>query len=103
MTKKPYINAILAVLYILVVSFILYFGTILKFGNNSVLAPAALISLFTFSAVTMGYLFFYQPFVLYFDGKKKQSLHLFLHTLFIFGCITIAFFIFLFLTSIGKK
>ncbi|MCX6732704.1 MAG: hypothetical protein NTV98_04145 [Candidatus Roizmanbacteria bacterium] len=102
MTKKPLINALLAAVYIVVVSFILYSGTVLKFGSNSVLAPVALISLFTFSAATMGYLFLYQPFVLYFDGKKKQALDLFLQTLFIFGGITGVFFIYLFLISMGK-
>lgn len=103
MTKTPFINALLAIGYIILVSLILYSGTVLKFGNNSVLAPIALISLFTFSAATMGYLFLYQPFVLYFEGKKKQALDLFLKTLLFFGGMTFVLFIFLFLTSLGKS
>ena len=96
MTKIPLINAILAILYIVFVSLILYYGTIFKVGNDSVIAPIAMISLFTFSAATMGYLFLYQPFVLYFDGKKKLALDLFLRTLLIFGGITIIIFAVLF-------
>jgi len=100
MTKNPALNAFLAILYIVIVSLLLFFGTIFKFGNNSIIAPIALISLFTFSAATMGYIFLYQPFVLYFDGKRKPALDLFLRTLLIFGGITLAIIVFLFLSSV---
>jgi len=50
----------------------------------------------------MGYLFLYQPFIFYFDGKKKQALDLFFQTLLIFGGITIAVFIFLFSSAFSK-
>lgn len=96
MTKNPFINALSATLYITFVSLILFYGTIFKVGANSLIAPIALISLFSFSAATMGYLFLYQPFILYFDGKKKLALDLFLKTLLIFGLITITIFILLF-------
>jgi hypothetical protein len=39
----------------------------------------------------MAYLFFYQPFILYFDNKKKEALDLFLKTILIFGVITLIF------------
>jgi hypothetical protein len=100
MTKKPYLNALAAGAYIAFIGLILYFGSVVKLGHNSTLAPIAFISLFTFSAAMMGYLFLYQPFVLYFDGKKKQGVNLFLQTLLIFGGIIFALFVFLFLTSI---
>lgn len=96
MTKNPLINALLAFLYIVIVALVLYYGTIFKVGNNSFIAPVALISLFTFSAAIMGYLFIYQPFILYFDNKKKLALDLFLKTLFIFGGLTVIIFILLF-------
>ena len=102
MSKIPFINAFFAISYIVIVSLILYSGTVFKVGNNSVIAPIALISLFTFSAAIMGYLFLYQPFIFYFDGKKKQALDLFFQTLLIFGGITIAVFIFLFSSAFSK-
>jgi hypothetical protein len=97
MTKISWLNALLAILYISVVASVLYSGTIFKIGMNSVMAPIALISLFTFSAAMMSYLFLYQPFVLYFEGKKKIALDLFLKTLLIFGGITLIIFVLLFL------
>jgi hypothetical protein len=104
MTKSPIVNAFLALLYIVIISLIFYFGATFKIGkDNYIFAPIAFLSLFTFSAATMGYLFFYQPFVFYFDGKKKQALNLFLQTLMIFGGITFAIFIFLFLISFSKS
>jgi len=62
-----------------------------KFENNavSIVAPMAMISLFTLSAAVMGYLFGYQPFQLYFDGKKKLAVKLFLQTVAVFGGMTI--------------
>lgn len=74
MTKNPLINALLAILYVIFVSSVLYYGTIVKIGSNSIVAPIAMISLFTFSAATMGYLFLYQPFILYFDNKKIKPI-----------------------------
>jgi hypothetical protein len=96
MTKIPWLNALLSILYISLVAGILYSGTIFKIGANSVMAPIALISLFTFSAAMMGYLFLYQPFGLYFDGEKKIALDLFLKTMLIFGVITLIIFVLLF-------
>lgn len=91
MTKNPFINALAAILYITLVASMMYYGTqILGQGpNNSVLAPIAFISLFTLSAAVMGYLFLYQPGQLYFDGKKKEAVNLFLKTVASFGIITI--------------
>ena len=97
MTKNPLINALLAILCVTVNALILYYGTLFKVGNNSFMAPIALISLFSLSAATMGYLFLYQPFVLYFDGKKKMALDLFGKTLLSFGAITALIFVVLFL------
>lgn len=96
MKKSPLINALLAILYIVTIALILYYGTIFKVGNNSIIAPIAMISLFTFSAAIMGYLFLYQPFILYFDGKKKQALNYFFKTLIFFGAITFLILILLF-------
>ena len=102
MTRNPLVNALLAIMYIVLVSLILYYGTLFKVGNHSFTAPIALISLFTLSAATMGYLFLYKPFVMYFDGKKKPALDLFLQTLLIFGGITALLFMLLFFGSPHK-
>ena len=88
MTKNPFLNAIAASLYIIVIGLVMDVGTRYAPKGYSVLAPIAVISLFTLSAAVMGYVFCYQPAQLYFDGKKKAALTLFLQTVTIFACIT---------------
>ena len=88
MTKNPFINALSALLYIIAVASSMYYGSRIASGPDTVFAPIAMISLLTFSVATMGFLFFYQPFQLYFAGEKKNALNLFLKTLVIFGCFT---------------
>lgn len=83
-------------MYIIVVSSVLYIGTMLKVGANALIAPIALVSLFTLSAAVMGYIFLYEPAQLYFDNKRKQAVKLFLQTMISFGSITIVIFILLF-------
>ena len=102
MTKNPFVNALLAVLYIILIATILYYGTIFKVGNNSLLAPITMISLFSISAVMMGLIFIYQPFILYFDGKKKPAIKLFLNTVVFFAAFTIIFLSVLFIFS-GRR
>jgi hypothetical protein len=99
MKQKPLINSLLATLYITLISLIFYFGSRVQVGNQSILAPIALISLFTLSAAVMGYLFIYQPLVLYLDGKKKLALNFFLKTVLIFALTTLVLFLTLFLVK----
>lgn len=92
MTKNPYVNAFAAVLYIVVVATIMFYGP--KYAHlenkpDTVLAPVTVISLFSFSAAMMGYIFLFNPVQLYLDGKKKQAVELFTKTLFTFGAVTL--------------
>lgn len=89
MTKNPFINAFLAILYIVIVSLIMFFGGQHAPKKDTFLTPIAILSLFSFSAAVMGYLFLYQPLQLYFDGKRQTAVNLFLQTLAVFGIITI--------------
>jgi hypothetical protein len=88
MSKNPIINALAAVVYIVGVVLVINFVDKTATHGSTFVAPIAGISLFTLSAAVMGYLFCYQPIQLYFDGKKKQAVNLFLHTTLIFGCFT---------------
>ncbi|MDD4937621.1 MAG: hypothetical protein PHX34_01165 [Candidatus Shapirobacteria bacterium] len=96
MTKNPFINGFTASIYIVLVVLTMNFGTKMAGNSNSFLAPIVVISLFTLSAAVMGYIFIYQPIQLYFSGKKKAAIKLFLQTTAVFACITIVFLIFLF-------
>jgi hypothetical protein len=99
MKQKPLTNSLLATLYISLISLIFFLGNTLKIGNQPILAPIALISLFTLSAAVMAYLFIYQPIVLYLDGKKKLAVNFFLKTTFIFALTTLGLFLLLFLVK----
>ncbi len=90
MTKNPVVNALAALLYIIGIASVMNFASQSGDLDNSIIAPIAFLSLFTFSAAVMGYIFFYQPIQLYLDGQKKTGVNLFLKTLFSFGLITAA-------------
>jgi heme O synthase-like polyprenyltransferase len=90
MTKNPWLNALVAWLYIALVSIILFYGPhYVRNTPDTVLAPIAMISLFTLSAAIMGYIFLSQPLQLYLDDKKKEAMKLFGNTVIIFGGLTI--------------
>ena len=95
MSKNPFINAFAATLYIAAVASLMFFGMQHKTGPDTVIVPVAVLSLFTLSAAVMGYLFLYQPLQLYFDGKKKQAIDLFLQTVAVFAGITAIVFVLL--------
>jgi hypothetical protein len=96
MTKNPFLNALAAFIYITTIASMMFFGSQHTGPVNSIIAPIAVVSLFTLSAAIMGYIFCYQPIQLYFDGKKKNAVDLFLKTVLIFAIITIFILILLF-------
>lgn len=97
MTKNPYINSVLAVLYISGVVSLMNFGEKWAKPVNEMFIGIAMISLFTLSAAVMAYLFLYQPIQLYMDGKKKVAVNFFLKTLGGFALFTATIFTLLFL------
>lgn len=80
MTKKPYLNALAAAAYILIIVTVLQFTTKLDGADTPFIAPVAMLSLFVFSAALMGFLFLSQPLQLYLDGNKKEGVKFFLQT-----------------------
>ncbi len=51
-------------------------------------APVVFLSLLTLSVAVMAFLFFYQPLMLFIEGKKKDAVNLFIKTVGIFAAIT---------------
>lgn len=88
MSKNPVLNALAASLYIVSIALVMNWGVRIAPKEDSFLAPVAMMSLFTLSAAVMGYLFVYAPIMLYFDGKKKAAVHLFLQTVAVFAVLT---------------
>ena len=89
MTKNPIINAVSASLYIVLVACVMFYGTRNLPEPDSIIAPIAIVSLFTLSAAVMGYVFLFQSALLLLDGKKNAAVKLFRQTVAIFAVITI--------------
>ena len=94
--KTAAVNAILTVVYIVVVALFLFYAPKV-FGSSgkpdTVLAPIVMLSLFVFSAALTGTLIFGRPILWYLDGKKSEAISLFAYTLAIFLAIMIFAFI----------
>jgi hypothetical protein len=92
MTRNPFINGAAATLYITLVASVMFYGIEHTNSDNTIIVPIAVLSLFTLSAAVMGYLFLYQPLLLFLEGKKKDAINLFLQTVAVFAGITILVF-----------
>lgn len=97
MSQNPLVNALCASVYITLGVIIMNFATQpLQNTPDSFLAPVVFLSLLTLSVAVMAFLFFYQPLILFLDGKKKSAVNLFIKTVAIFAVITFIFLLLLF-------
>ena len=97
MTKNPIINALCASAYItLGVTIMTFLTQPLKNKPDTFFTPVVFLSLLTLSVAVMAFLFFYQPLMLFIEGKKKEAVNLFIKTVGIFAVITIIALILLF-------
>lgn len=89
MTKNPFYNAGLALLYIVFVVTVITVGTYFAGDNpdDNYLMPVGMISLFVVSAAIMGYLVMYQPVVMLLDGKRQEAVKLFGQTVATLGVV----------------
>jgi hypothetical protein len=89
--KKAVHNSVKASAYILgVVLFMNYiFGMESTLDSNPIIIPTFMLSLLTLSVAVMGYLFFYEPTMLFLNKKKSEAVSLFLQTVGMFAGITI--------------
>jgi hypothetical protein len=88
MTKNPILNALAAALYIAAVASVIYTASPFAAPVDTILIPIALLSLFSLSAAVMGFIFFYRPITMYFEGEKKPAIRLGIQTIGAFAVIT---------------
>ena len=93
MSKNPFVNGVAASAYIMLVAWVMTVVSKMAPVPNTFLAPVAFLSMFTLSAAIMAYIFCYQPIQLYFDGKKKLAINLFMQTIAVFAGITLIIFV----------
>lgn len=90
MKIHPIFNAVAALAYIgLVVTFIRFMESVRHDTPDTPIDGLAFISLFTFSAAVMAFLFFYQPVLKLTEHKPQEAISYFLKTLGYFGLITV--------------
>lgn len=97
MTKNPFINALSASAYIVLIVNIMNFITQThKNTPDTPFAPVIFLSLLTLSVVFMAYVFFYQPLQFLIEGKKKEAVNLLIQTVGVFAVFTAVALILLF-------
>ena len=97
MSKNPIINALSASGYIILVVTIMYLiMRTQKDKPDTIFAPITFLSVLTLSVAVMAFLFFYQPLLLFIEGKKIEAVNLFVKTVGIFAVITAVVLILLF-------
>lgn len=91
MTKNPLYNALAALLYImLIVSGLSAAEAYMRSTpEDNILMPMGMLSLFVLSAASMAYIFFYQPVIMFLDGKRTEGTRLFLGTVAVFAGLTL--------------
>lgn len=97
--KSPFLHALTAVLYITVIASAVTYGASYIPEPPQLLAITIFLSLFTFSAATMCYLFFWRPLTLLLQGDEKRAARFFFSTLGAFGTVLLALGLILALTA----
>ncbi len=97
--KKPFIHALGAALYIVVVVFVMdTFGSFFEDKEETIIIPMTMLSLFVLSTAVMGFFFVSESMALLFEGKKKEAIIFFGKVLGFFACFVLVFLVLNFLT-----
>ncbi len=96
--KKPFLHALGAALYIVVIVFVVQTVTsALKSQNETIIIPMTMLSLFVLSAAIMGFLFLSEPLYLLAENRKQEAIAFFAKVVGFFACFVAVFTIILFL------
>jgi len=96
--KKPFLHALGAALYIVIIVFVVQAVTsALKSQNESIIIPMTMLSLFVLSAAVMGFLFLSEPLQLLIENKRREAIIFFAKTVGAFACFVVIFAVLLFL------
>jgi len=93
MTKKPIYNALAAIIYIVLIIFFIDFISSVEYVSEGLWQSIIALSLLTLSVAVMGYIFFFQPIVLFVEKNKKEAVKYFIHTILYFAIIIILIFL----------
>jgi predicted membrane channel-forming protein YqfA (hemolysin III family) len=101
MKLTPFINAMSAAVYIVLVVLLIWSLQTFSSLEDTIFIPMFMLSLLVLSVAIMGFLFFFKSLFLYMDGHKDKALEFFLKTVGFFACFVLVFFI-VFIYSMAK-
>jgi hypothetical protein len=84
---KPFTYAVLAGAYIVLVVGALQLITATTAVSRTLFVPIGVLGLFVLSVAVMGYLFLYEPLVLFSDGKRREGVTFFARTVGYFAAL----------------
>ncbi len=93
MSKNPFLNALVAITYVVAVAGIMYTEPFKALGipdSAFILPIIAMLSLLVFSVAFMGFVFFYQPVKFLFEQKHTEAGKLFIQTILWFAVLAAA-------------
>ncbi|MFA6963502.1 MAG: hypothetical protein WC227_02190 [Patescibacteria group bacterium] len=94
LNKNGFLNAFGILVYVVLVATLMQNGDRLFGQADNFVSPIAFLLLFSLSATIVGGLMLGKPLMLYFDGKKKEAVSLFLATSgWLAGFTILAFFV----------
>ncbi len=95
MNNKPLLSALGAAIYIIGITRLLNYLSIMD-GKDNWIVPITMLSLLVLSVAVMAYLFLHEPVRLYFENKRPEAISTFLRTtLFFAGFVVISIAIYL--------
>ncbi|MFA6353582.1 MAG: hypothetical protein WCW93_01480 [Candidatus Paceibacterota bacterium] len=95
--KKPFLYALGAASYIVVIVFVVkVLGSALKIQNETIIIPMTMLSLFVLSAAVMGFLFLSESLYLLVENRRKEAIIFFGKIVGFFACFVVVFTILLF-------
>jgi len=98
--KKPFLHALAAASYIVVIVIVVQFVTsVLKSAEGTLIIPMTMLSLFVLSAAVMGYLFLSEPLYLLAENRKQEAISWFAKVVGFFACFVALFAILLFVVK----
>ena len=96
--KKPFLYALGAVVYIVLIVFTVNFvGSLLKIKEGTIIIPMGMLSMFVLSAAVMGFLFLSEPLSLLIKNQKREAIIFFAKIVGFFACFVALYAILLFL------
>ncbi|MBI3397104.1 hypothetical protein HY045_01360 [Candidatus Woesebacteria bacterium] len=97
--KTGFLQAFGVALYCALVAFIMWNGNKIFGQMKSYLGPFFILTLLSTSALICGLLVFYKPYLLFFEGKKKEAIDTVVSTAISLLALLIILLIYLFLTK----